>query len=72
MNKNELIRAMANNAGITLKDATTALSLYTGSSDVTLYAIYKKTLTGSFYYGNNQLQTTKTVPMAIKATLKLM
>ncbi len=31
MNKNELIRAMANNAGITLKDAATALEGFIGA-----------------------------------------
>ena len=31
MNKNELIRAIANNAGITLKDAATALDGFVGA-----------------------------------------
>ena len=43
------------------KNATTALPEYTVTGDVTLYAIYKKTLTASFYCGANTLQTTKTV-----------
>ena len=42
-------------------NATTALASYTASGDTILYAIYKKTLTASFYYRTNLLQTTKTV-----------
>ena len=39
----------------TNKDATTGLTtLKMGSSNVTVYAIYKKTITGTFYYYNNQ------------------
>jgi uncharacterized repeat protein (TIGR02543 family) len=37
--------------------ATTAVSNYTVSSDVTLYAIYSKTVTASIYAGANILQT---------------
>ena len=42
-------------------NATTALSAYTVTGNVTLYAIFKKTLTARFYSGANSLQTTKTV-----------
>jgi len=42
----------------TNKDARTVLSSYTVNSDVTLYAVYKKTISAKFYYGNTQLQTT--------------
>jgi len=52
----------------TNKDATTKLTSYTmPQSNLTLYAIYKKTLTGRFYYYNNQY-TDKTVTIYNKAT----
>ena len=45
MNKNELIRAMANNAGITLKDAATALEGFIGAVTEAHHYV-KKVVTG--------------------------
>lgn len=55
----------------TSSNATTALSSLTmGSSDVSLYAIFKKTLTGTFvdYSGTTKKTTTKTVTIYNNAT----
>lgn len=54
----------------TNKAATTAQSSGTmGTSDVMLYAIYSKTLTGTFYYGINKASsTTASVTIYNKAT----
>ncbi len=52
------------------KNATTKLtSLTMGTSNVTLYAIYSKTLTGTFYYGLSKASnTTKSVTIYNTAT----
>lgn len=49
-------------------NATTALSSYSVTHNVTLYAIYKKNLTAKFYSGANNLQSSKTVTIYNKAT----
>lgn len=49
-------------------NATTALSSYTVTGNVTLYAIYKKTLTVNFYSRGNSLQTTKTATIYNNST----
>ena len=53
------------------KDATTKLSSLTmGTSNVTLYAIYSKTITGTFNYwdGSKQVSTTKSTTVYNKTT----
>ncbi|MDR1564771.1 MAG: InlB B-repeat-containing protein [Oscillospiraceae bacterium] len=55
----------------TSKDATAALaSLNIGTENITLYAIYKKTFTGTFIDYNGITKQTRTVPVTIynKAT----
>lgn len=49
----------------TNKDATTALTSHTVNSNVTLYAIYKKTLTGTFIDYSGTTQTTRTASTTI-------
>lgn len=49
-------------------NATTALKIYNVTGNVTLYAIYKKTMKANFYSGNNILQETKSVTIYNKAT----
>jgi uncharacterized repeat protein (TIGR02543 family) len=52
----------------TSASATTGLTSYTVTGDVTLYAIYKKTMTAKFYSGTNSLQSTKSVTIYNNST----